>query len=459
MASNNRKRCANCGAQNAANASNCVICGARLGRQRVSRRANSGNQRVESFNTETYVGEDDLLVRSAFSTPLGVLTALVALVVIGGGLLLLASQLIEDDNSGLSSTESRGGQVQVATQTPSPQTPSATAFPTNTRPAPRTFPSVTPLPATPTPTPTEGPCVRTAQSGDTLYGLAQQCGHRNFAIVDVILTENPSLTCSTCLQEGQTINIPYPTPTVDPNATLVPEDSGNTSSLGTPQNLVAQDNSPSDFDGTPEAVRTLFVEPTLRPGLQWHTVGDDENMIIIASLYSADAKVLSDINPEIDFGQCDFSERFGGPLCTVLLFPGQRIRVPAPTPTPTLSATPSGSETPTPTYTPTFNVPAAFSPQDDTLFDANSLVTLRWSSSGSLGVNEAYVVEVQNLDTEEAFREITTELFFVLPETWQPESDDVQSFEWTVGIATLDGNTILTVRETTLPRTFQWQGR
>lgn len=336
--------------------------------------------------------------------------------------------------------------------TASPITPSATPLPTNTRPAPRAFPTITPLPATPTPTPTEGPCIKTAKAGDTLYGLAQQCGHRDYSIVDVILTENPDLSCAACLQEGQTINIPWPTPTLDPNAT-----SENTGAAvgSTTQNLVVASNS----DATPDVLATFFVEPTLRPGLQWHVVGENENMIIIAQIYGADAKVLSDINPEIDFAQCDFSERYGGPQCTVLLYPGQRIRVPAPTPTPMLSPTPSGSETPTPTYTPTFNIPIATSPQDNAKFDANSLVTLRWSSTGSLAQNEMYIVRVKNLDTDETFEAKTDDLFFVIPEEWQPTLNNTNTFEWTVSIGRLDGNTVVSVRETTSPRTFQWQGR
>ena len=101
--------------------------------------------------------------------------------------------------------------------------PPPTAFPTNTRPAPNIFPTTTPLPATFTPTATEGPCIKTASAGDTIYGLAQQCGHRHFSIVDVILEVNSDLNCETCLLEGQSIEIPWPTSTPG-----LPEESGQT---------------------------------------------------------------------------------------------------------------------------------------------------------------------------------------------------------------------------------------
>lgn len=452
MASSNRKRCPNCGAMNASGASNCVICGTRLGRQRQAEKLSTIDTHTDLSHQGAIVGDDDLLARNAFSTPIAVIATILILILLGTIVYLGAATAL---NSGavVESTGQRNGLITAVSATVA-VTPSATPFPTNTRPAPRTFATITPLPATSTPTPTEGPCVKTAQAGDTLYGLAQQCGHRNYSVVDVILTENPQLSCAACLQEGQTVNIPWPTPTIDPNAASQSQAVPSGDSLGgTPQNRAAAS------DGTPDVLATFFVEPTLRPGLQWHTVGSDDNLILIAQLYGADAKVLSDINPEIDFAQCDFSTRYGGELCTVLLIPGQRIRVPAPTPTPTLSVTPSGSETPTPTYTATFNVPAALSPRDDTAFDASSLVTLRWSSSGSLGPNEIYVLRVKNLDADEEFEGMSEELFFVLPEAWQPTTTDMQAFEWTVAIGTLDDGRVVSVREMTSPHTFQWQGR
>ena len=216
--------------------------------------------------------------------------------------------------------------------------------------------------------------------------------------------------------------------------------------------------SANDF-GTPDALATFNVEPTLRPGLMWHIITEGETMISNASQYNADAKVLSDVNPEVDFPQCDFSERFGGPNCSVILIPGNRVRVPAPTPTPTLSPTPSGSETPTPTASPTFNVPVLYSPEEGAYFDKNTLVTLRWSASGTLASNEAYLVVVTNLDSGDVYQANTRDLSLVLLDQWQPRNERTQEFEWIVSIAVMNGDRVMSTRETTNPRHFRWQGR
>lgn len=420
------------------------------------------------------LGEDDLLARSIVNTPVGAFVGLlVMLLLVGIGVVFGATLLSESDSS------DDNGVVEVVTtvMTTDTPTPSLSPFPTNTRPALQTYPTVTPLPPTATPTPTEGPCVQRAVAGDTVYGLAQRCGHRNFSVVDVIVEENAGLACAQCLQEGQEIIIPWPTPTlgvpdsgIDNEASFNPADNTNIRGdvvVASNSNaaVAAQSEAFNEF-GTPDVLATFFVEPTLRPGLQWHTVSENENMIIIAQRYDADAKVLSDINPEIDFAQCDFSERYGGPNCSVFLRPGQRVRVPAPSPTPTLSPTPSGSLTPTPTLTPTFNAPIALSPRDGDEFDRNSLVTLRWSALGTLEVNEAYIVTVRQLNKRDdvnddiIYREQTSELLFVVPNEWQATGSDYYEFEWTVAIATLDAENVVTSqRERTQPRTFAWQGR
>jgi hypothetical protein len=142
-----------------------------------------------------------------------------------------------------------------------------------------------------------------------------------------------------------------------------------------------------------------------------------------------------------------------------MLYEGQRIRVPAPTPTATIPPTLSGSETPTPTATATFNVPVLFSPVDGAAFDAESLVTLRWSASGTLAINENYLVTVKNLQTAQTYQARTRDQYFVLPESWQPGGGRSQDFEWTVAIAVVDGDQVLSTRQQTAPQQFTWQGK
>ncbi len=445
-------RCPNCGAANPSDRRQCAICDAALVEHRERRQRVTRIQRPV-YDYASHEGEDDLLVRRAVSTPLGIVAGVILLVIIVAAAVAAFLTFGPTDD---------GGQDAIFSENLTPSvtsTVSATPFPTNTRPAPLIFPTVTPMPSPPTPTPEPTPCIKTAGSGDTIYGLASACGHRHFSIVDVVVEVNPELDCSSCLREGQTIEIPWPTPesdgeAEDAGAAVLPSETDAAEGEGDAVVAVAA----NEF-GTPDALATLFVEPTLRPGLMWHYVQEGETLISIVSTYNADAKVLSDINPELDFGQCDFGARFGGPDCNVLLVQGQRLRVPAPTPTPTLSLTPSGSETPTPTATPTVNIPTAFSPRDGSYFDANSLVTLRWSATGSLAMNENYLVAVTDLDTGLVYQARTQELYYVLPDAWQPTNGRTQTFEWTVSIATVNGTQILSIRETTIAREFTWQGQ
>lgn len=445
---------------NTLGAKQCVICGTPLvkagrpPRQRTRRTQRQGVQAPNSTYNSAY-GEDDLMIRGLNNSVLGAISAvlLFALLVVSA---IGVFWFIQQEDS-----QSVGGATLEATRVTPTDTERPTAIPTNTRAAPQPFPTVTPLPATDTPTPTPGPCERTAKAGDTVYGLAQSCGHRHLSIVDVIVEANPGLACAACLKEGQTIVIPWPTATPggDTGAVLPPTNAD----VDTDAMVLASDGQPTvalNQFGTPDVIATYLVEPTLRPGLMWYVVRDGDNLITIASQHSADAKIISDINPELEFQQCDFSAKYGGERCVVIFVPGQRVRVPAPTSTPTIPPTPSGSETPTPTATATFNVPSAYSPRDGVSFDANSLVTLRWSVSGSLGPNEAYLVTVTNVDTETIYQGLTRELLWVIPDQWQPPRGKTHDFEWSISIATLDeSGGVLETRRSTSPRLFSWQGK
>jgi phage tail protein X len=397
------------------------------------------------------------MVRGLWATPLTTLIGVVLCLVLSAGLAVGAYIALDDDDTPIESESLSQGEMSPSALVSA--SPSLTQFPTNTRPAPPLLPTVTPQPPTDTPTPTPGPCIKTAQAGDTIYGLAYQCGHRHMSIVPLIVENNIGLDCETCLREGQVLEIPWPTPTEGPPETsnLQQDTSGGTVDQMVGDAMVAQ-VSVNEF-GTPDRLATVFVEPTLRPGLAWHYINQDETLISVINLYNTDAKAISDLNPEVDFRQCDFGMRYGGEKCNVMLFIGQRLRVPAPTPLPTIPPTPSGSETPTPSPTPTFNVPAAFLPEEGAFFDAFTLVTLHWTTSGSLGPNERYLVTVRNLDSEQVFQELTEEVYFVLPGGWQATDGKTHKYEWVISIATIDGNQVTSTRQPTTPRRFEWQGR
>jgi LysM repeat protein len=279
-----------------------------------------------------------------------------------------------------------------------------------------------------TPTFTPGPCEFAVAAGDSLYALALRCGHQSYDVIDDIIALN-ELPNEAALQIGQVIRVPLPTATLDINA-------ANTLSAGVAANAAAND---LDGDGQVSAEeliasRQQAAEPTLDPNLQWYVVQAGETLYEVIAKNNINVKLLSEINPEVDFPQCDFGETFGGPRCAVFLSEGQRLRVPAPTPTPTIPPTASGSETPTPTATATINIPTALQPDNGAVFDAASIVTLRWSTTGTLGRDEVYLIRARNLSTGEIFTGITCDLSFDLPREWQAKTEQYIEFEWQMSI-------------------------
>jgi hypothetical protein len=292
----------------------------------------------------------------------------------------------------------------------------------------------TPLQA-PTITPTQTPCIQQVQPGDTLITLAEQCGHRDLNIIQVILDLN-NISNPNQIQVNQTIIIPWPTPV----------SSGEQTETNTQP--IRQDNQPQTLNLPTE---------TLQPGITWHKVLKDENIIAVAIQYGATLRILSELNPEVTFSQCDFGLGSGGPNCIVQLYEGQSIRVPAPTATPTIQPTPSGSETPTPTATPTFNVPSPLTPAQATFFNQDAIITLRWVSTGTLDENQTYQITVTNLDADKIYTATTNDLFFIIPPEWQHQTAEPHKYTWTVAIInnTNPANSLFE----TQPQQFTWQGR
>jgi len=290
--------------------------------------------------------------------------------------------------------------------------------------------------------------------------MAIRCGHRDMAVVDVILEAN-GMKSAEQLQLGQTLEIPLPTAT--PGAAPVePEDapSGDTgAAVGDSAEAAPAEVRLNEF-GTPDALAKYEgMEPTLRPGMAWHTVVTGDTIMGIAYQYDTSVELLSQINPETPFMQCDYGERYGGPNCSVMLYEGQRIRVPVAVPT--ITPTPSPAvRTETPTPTPTFNAPYLVTPDDGAHFDADQMVTLRWGGTGTLGSNERYVVHVRDLDTAEKFAATVTETTYILPGGWQPEDRNRHHFEWYITIGVVDAQfNVVSEDHITDARQFTWDSR
>jgi LysM domain len=406
--------------------------------------ANTGRKSAKDIYDDRY-GETDLLegtLRRRSETALFGLALILVLVLCGGLVWLFGSQFLSARFLPPSATPSRTPpptQILAATSTV-PVLILATNTP---RPMPANLMTVTAAPPTETPIPPPTPCSRIVQPGDTLLSIAFFCGHRDLAVIDVIVAEN-GLDSPEALQLGQEIIVPPPTPTSDPNLATAE----STSEAGANNASVARVDVPTLG---PEVTPT----ETLQPGVAWHTVRRDENMLTIAVTYGASAEILSQLNPEIEFLQCDFEFDSGGPRCTVLLYEGQNVRVPVPSATPTLSPTPNGSETPTPTLTPTFNAPSALSPGDRAFFRHDELITLRWVTTGTLSSEQIYRIFVRDLTNSRLYNADTRNLFFIIPVEWQGKDERRHDYEWTVSV--IDPEQPDTPIFVANPRVFIWE--
>ncbi len=453
------QKCSLCGAIQPISARTCAICGAALTGEPLAvpvLEAKTPRQRGPASRYDSGAGDDDLYAGDLSGRMWRLLLAvgIVAVLLLGVGLGLAVARWVAGGGDGTGPrTEGIAAPTAPPTSTPRVATPAHTP----TRDAMMSLPTVTPMPPTATPTPTITPCYQTAQQGDTVLGMAYRCGHRELAIVDVILEingmENPQE-----LQLGQTLEIPWPTPTPVPGQELT---------------VTAEDAEPEaeapeaaatlrvNVFGTPDALAKYEnIEPTLRPGQAWHVVEPGQTILGIAFTYDTSIETLSQINPEIPFLQCDYGDPTGGPNCVVMIYERQRVRVPVPLPTPTLSPTPGGTLTPTPSPTPTFNAPYVLGPEDGARFATDQLVTLRWGSTGTLGAQERYIVRVRDLDTGQKYTAAVAETSYILPGGWQPRDRNRHTFEWRIAVGEIDERgMVVTEQYATEPRRFTWESR
>jgi hypothetical protein len=467
------QQCPICGAEQPLSARKCSICGAVLPGDltplapmppvETTRRKKGERPRYDPAH-----GDDDLFVGdlSGRMWRLLLVGGVALALLLGVGLGMAISQMGGERDQGPTQGGDGNAQVEdIGTTAP-------TAPPTATSRSPQLPPTVTPtqesllwatitsLPPTVTETPTPAPCYQTAQAGDTVWGMAIRCGHGDDmeAIVDLILEIN-GLTSATELQAGQTLEIPWPTPTPGVEPLPAPEATGE-GEQGADRPEATPQVQYNEF-GTPDALAAYAnIEPTLRPGQAWHLVLAGETIVGIAYMYGTSVETLSQINPEIPFLQCDFGQTYGGPTCSVMLYEGQRVRVPVALPTVTPTFTPAGTLTLTPTLTPTFNAPYLLTPDDGARFNADQIVTLRWGGTGTLAGNHRYIVRVRDLDTGEDYTAAVTDTTYILPGGWQPDDRHRHTFEWTVAIGTVDEQfNVVSEDHRTDPRRFAWESR
>ncbi len=441
------KICPICGTPAHRNAAICSTCGATLANVEVHEAGGPRPRKSQTYDPR--YGETDLfegeLRRKGQTFFLGIVLT-VSLIACGALVFVLGPRIYD-------AVRGQYGSSPTATQTAVPTADLSNVIPldTNTPRPTLNLATVTPAPPTATPSPTQGPCERKVKPGDDLISLAVSCGHRSLDVVDLIVTLN-ALSGPDSIQVGQTINIPWPTPTLDPS-TLPTEEVGA-------QLAVTRTPDPNRTASAAEVAlenSNAIATQTLQPGVQYHRVTAGENIMQIAFEYGANIEILSQLNPEITFSQCDFGSPSGGESCIVTVYQGQMVRVPAPTPTPTIQPTSNGSETPTPTPTPQFNAPVLRDPGNLALFRKGQIITLRWVTTGTLGKDEIYRVRAVDTAAGKVYSADTSDIFLIVPADWQATDAKRHDYQWSVSV--IDRANPDTSKFTTETRTFSWEGR
>lgn len=461
-----KQQCPICGAVQPLSARKCSICGAVLPGQMtpVIPQPPVEKTRKKRSPYEAALGDDDLFAGDLSGRMWRLIlmgcVLLALLLGLGGGVVL--SQMLLDDESGGQDlrADKTGRPTALPTATPRGGvvvSPTLTYTPTQA--VTLSFATVTPIPATATETPLPTPCYQTAKQGDTISDLAYRCGHLSMDVVPLILEAN-DMESPQELQVGQTLEIPWPTVTPGGEPTQPAAAGGGTGGGAETFETITPEVLYNEF-GTPDMMAKYEnAAATLRPGMAWYTVKTGDTVLSIAWEYGTTLEVLSQINPEVPFLNCEFGSANGGPNCVVMLSEGQQIRVPVPLPTPTLSPTPAGSLTPTPTATPTFNAPYILGPDDQAHFPTDQIVTLRWGGTGTLSASERYIVRVRDLEAHTDYVVLIQDTTYLLPGGWQPSDGRQHTFEWTISVAQVDAqNAILSEDHQSDPRSFTWDSR
>jgi LysM repeat protein len=249
------------------------------------------------------------------------------------------------------------------TATPT-ETPTASPSPTATLPA-TDIPTATPQP----------PFDYTVGPGETCSLIAFNF---NVSVQSIIITNNLPSTCP--ISQGQTLKIPYPTPTIPPPPT----------------------NTPLAVDATRQACPTVQV-----------TVQDGDTLSSISLNYAVPSEAIKEWNG-LTTDNVFIGSTLTIPLC-------MRAATPGPTPTATLP--------------PPYPAPNLLLPADGAAFTlANDVVTLQWASVGVLRDGEAYQVIVEDVTATQTRRitDYVTDTKYIVPTSFRPNDNVAHVMRWWV---------------------------
>lgn len=345
--SSKTKICPTCGTRLSENAVRCLVCGTEFnlptGQQKSTQKA---PQRAEKPVQAARLPQITLSLPAA----VGILAA---------GIIAAASIVYFTVRA--SAPEGTFDPVETGTPT---ETPTASPSPTNTLP-PTDIPTATPQP----------PFDYTVGPGETCSLIAFNF---NVSVQSIIIENNLPSTCP--ISQGQTLKIPYPTPTVPPPAT----------------------NTPPPADATRQACQTVQV-----------TVQEGDTLFSIALNYAVPAEAIKEWNG-LTTDNVFFGSTLTIPLC-------MRAATPGPTPTATLP--------------PPYPAPNLLLPADGAAFTlANDVVTLQWASVGVLRDGEAYQVIVEDITANQTRRitDYATDTKYIVPTSFRPNDNVAHVIRWWV---------------------------
>lgn len=185
-----------------------------------------------------------------------------------------------------------------------------------------------------------------------------------------------------------------------------------------------------------------------------YEVEEGDSIVAIAERYSTTLEVLSQLNEEIPFFGCAFTEPSGGPDCRPNIQIGQCVFVPLPTPLPSRTPTPTGDETATPT--------ATYSPPRQLFPGAGASVLtseLRLQWVGVIGANDTdeYLIELVDQTANRSLHLVSAANDLIVPPQFAPENGQTSVMQWRVSVARRDDQGVYTtVGAPGVWRGFEW---
>jgi LysM repeat protein len=240
--------------------------------------------------------------------------------------------------------------------------------------------TITPT-ATETPPPTSLPTETVQPPFDYTVRAGDTCGviAANFSVsVQSIVIQN-QLSSECFVSEGQVLQIPYPTSTPAPPPTDIPNEATQTAQACEKVPYTVQEND------TLSSISFNYNVP--QDAIKFYNGLPTDNVLIGTTLLI--------------------------PLC-------ERAATPGPTPTATLP--------------PPYQPPPLLLPADGAAFTlANDVVTLQWSSIGTLRENEAYQVTIEDVTSgQRLLTEFVTDTKLIVPTNFRPNDNLAHVIRWWV---------------------------